>query len=185
MISLREVEDQLKQIGCNYRFWGRAEVRELATVLMPGETITHATNGHYEGGFALLAATDQRLVMIDRKPMFLTIEAMSYDMIAEVNFNHRLINATLRVFTLNKALVFTSWNHHHLRAILIYTQQQISALRQQYSNPLARQVSEPTPVAVPQPAMYQMLQPAATAPGALPSTYSRLPLMTRRRKFLA
>ncbi len=184
MISLGDVERQLRQVGCNFRFWGRAEVRELAVVLMPGETIVHATNGHYEGGFALLVATDQRLILIDRKPMFLTIEAISYDMIAEVNFNHRLLNATLRVFTLNKTLIFTSWNHAHLRAILVYAQQQTSALRQQYMHsPLAEQVNAPSPGLKPQAAIYQMLQPAATTPGIPTSTaYSpRLPLLPRRR----
>ena len=37
MISLHQVEEQLKRIGCNFKFWGRAEIRELSNVLMPDE----------------------------------------------------------------------------------------------------------------------------------------------------
>ena len=134
MVSVQSVEEQLKRLGCNFRFWGRAEIKELSVVLMPGEAIAQCTNGHYEGGFALLAATDRRLLLIDRKPMYLTLEAISYDMIAEIDFSHRLMNATVRIFTFNKALVFTSWNHARLRTILTYTQNRVADLRQQYMN---------------------------------------------------
>src|ERR1700733_4215990 len=99
MVSLQSVEEQLKRLGCNFKFWGRAEIKELSVVLMPDEAIAQCTNGHYEGGFALLVATDRRIILIDRKPMFLTLEAISYDMIAEINFNHRLIDSTIRIFT--------------------------------------------------------------------------------------
>src|SRR5579862_3274748 len=122
MVSLQNVEEQLKRLGCNFRFWGRAEIKELSVVLMPDEVIAQCTNGHYEGGFALLVATDRRLILVDRKPMFLTLEAISYDMISQVDFNHRLMDATLHIFTFNKCLDFTSWNHKRLRTILAYTQ---------------------------------------------------------------
>src|ERR1700760_2018239 len=110
MADLKHLEEQLKRIGCNYRFWGRAELKELANVLLPGEVIEHCVNGQYEGGFALLAATDQRVLLIDKKPMYLTLEDVRFDMIAEVDYNHRLMNATIFVCTPNKNLRFTAFN---------------------------------------------------------------------------
>jgi hypothetical protein len=126
MISLREVHKQLKQIGYRFNFWMRREVAELSEVLDEDETIKQCVNGYYRGGFALLAATNQRLILIDRKPMFLTLEVLWYDKIGQVDYNHRLLNATICVATPNKDLTFTSYNHSHLRQMLLYTQQRMA-----------------------------------------------------------
>lgn len=184
MVHIQEVEKQLKRIGCNFKFWGRAEIKELSNILMPGEEITQCTNGHYEGGFAMLAATTQRLLLIDRKPMFLTIEAISYDMIAKVGFSHRLLDATIRIFTLNKALVFTTWNHRRLHTILHYTQHRVTETRQQYMAQIAQQGETQQPQTLPA-AAYQMLQPAAATPlnSSTPLNYTtQMPLIPRRRQ---
>ena len=69
--KFKQLEEQLKRIGSNYQFWGRSEIRELAHVLLPGEIIEHCINGYYEGGFALLAATNQRVLLVDKKPFYL------------------------------------------------------------------------------------------------------------------
>lgn len=126
MVSLKEVESQLKKLGLNFRWWGRSEVKELCKVLSEGEVIKQCINGHYQGGFALLAATNQRLLLIDRKPMFLTIEAIWYDKIGQVDFNHRLLNATICISTPNKDLTFTTWNNMHLKNLMLYTQEKMT-----------------------------------------------------------
>src|SRR5688500_8181634 len=110
MVSLSQVEDQLKKVGCNFRFWGRPEIRELTKILIPGEIIAQAVNGRYENGFAMLVATDHRLLLIDKKPMFLTLEDIRFDMIAEMDFSAQLIDGTVKIITPNRTLVFTAWN---------------------------------------------------------------------------
>ena len=132
MVRLSQVEDQLKRVGCNFRFWGRPEIRELTKILMPGEVIAQAVNGHYQNGFAMLCATDHRLLLIDKKPMFLTLEDIRFDMIAEMDFSAQLLDGTIKIITPNRTLVFTSWNQGRLRTILNYTQQRISEIRQHY-----------------------------------------------------
>ncbi len=129
MVHIQEVEDQLKAVDCNFRFFGRPEVRELAKILRPGEKIAQAVNGFYEGGFALLCVTDQRLLLIDRKPMLLTLEDLRFDMIAEIDFNHRLLNASVRIYSINKALTFTSWNHQRLRLLVENLQHHVLEMR--------------------------------------------------------
>ena len=126
MIGLRECNKQLKQIGYNFRFWMRSEIRELSRVLDEEEVIKQCVNGHYSGGFAVLAATNQRLLLIDRKPMFLTLEVIWYDKIGQIDYNHRLLNATIIISTPNKELMFTSYNSLHLRQVLLYSQEKMA-----------------------------------------------------------
>lgn len=129
MANLKEVEEQLKRLGCNFRFWGRWEVKELANVLLPGETIEHCVNGIYEGGFAMLAATDQRMILIDKKPMYLTLEDIRFDMVSELDYNHRLLNSSLKVCTPNQTLRFKSYNGDRLRQLFNFVQRRVMEIR--------------------------------------------------------
>jgi len=133
-LKVKHLEDQLKRIGCNFRFWGRAELRELANILLPEEVVEHCVNGQYEGGFALLAATNQRVLLIDKKPMYLTLEDIRFDMISEIDFNHRLLDATVFICTPNKSLRFTAYNQGRLRKLFQFTQTQVMEIRQHYQH---------------------------------------------------
>lgn len=136
MVNLNEVERQLKQIGQKFRFWGRPEILELRYILIPGEQIQSCINGRYSGGFATLCATDQRILLIDKKPMYLTFEDIRYDMIAEVDYSHRLIDASINICTPNKNLIFTTWHKPDLRVMTSYLQQRVMEIRyqQHYAN---------------------------------------------------
>lgn len=132
MISKKAVEEQLKRIGCNFRFWNRAEINELGRIMLDDEIIAECANGEYGNGFALLVATNHRVLLVDKKPMmYLTVEDLRYDMITEFNYSHRLMNCTIRIHTTNKTLQFSSWNQARLRRLLEYTQQRVLEMRQQ------------------------------------------------------
>ena len=131
MVHWDKVEEQLERIGCNFQFWGRSEARELCHVLMDNEQIAHCVNGQYVNGFAMLCATDHRVLLIDKKPMkFLNIEDVRFELISEFDYSHRLFNSTVRICTATKTLTFTSWNMHRLRALLSYVQQRVIEIRQ-------------------------------------------------------
>lgn len=182
MVSLQEVEKQLDLVGCNFKMWGRAEVRELCNVLMPEEQIAQALNGSYEGGFAMLCVTNYRVLLIDRKPMLLTIEDIRYDMIAEVDYHNRMLGATVHLFTPMRNLIFSSWSTVRLRKCVNYVQQRVMELRQ-YGL-----IGQQTPInGLPAPAPKldpQMVQgQQGTGRYAPINPYTKTPLLTRRRRF--
>lgn len=178
MVTALEVQRQLKALGVEITFWGRAEMRELQHILIPEEQITHCVMGRYEGGFALLCATDRRLLLIDKKPFYLTLEDLRYDMISEVDFSHRLLDATVNIHTVNKILKFTSMRNGHLRKLTAYLQDRVMTVRQQHLVPV--QQPQTTSQFLQQPSMTDaggvtQLQYQATNP------YTRVPLLMRRR----
>lgn len=141
MVNRNIVDRQLRRIGCNFQMWGRGEAGELHNVLMDSETIMHCVNGHYAGGFAMLCATDHRVLLIDKKPMsYLHVEDVRFEMISEFDYSHRLLNATVRIYATTKTMSFTSWNHRQLRALLSFIQQRVIDLRQYY---MAQQFQQP------------------------------------------
>ncbi|HET7302266.1 MAG TPA: PH domain-containing protein [Candidatus Saccharimonadales bacterium] len=133
MLSLEQIESQLKKAGCHFRFWGRGEIRELRKVLSSDEVVEHCVNGRYSNGFAMLVATNHRLLLIDHKPMFSSVEDIRYDMIAELDFSWQLLTGTIRVQTPSRQLRFMSWSHYHLQQVIDRTQAHMQALRDHYT----------------------------------------------------
>jgi len=179
MVSLRHVEDQLRQVGCNYKMWGRSEIRELSNVLMPEEIIMQAVNGTYEGGFALLCVTNYRVLLVDRKPMILTIEDLRYDMIAEVDYYNRFIGATVRIFTPVRNLQFGAWNPVRLRKCVNYIQQRVMEIRQH------NMAVSPQPSGALQQAQqgFQTQLGSSQQPYLPMNPYTKTPMLSRRRRF--
>ncbi len=135
MISLQEVEARLANAGLKNRYWGRAEVRELTSIILPDEAVFHAVNGRHEGGNALLVATDRRLLLIDKKPMFLNLQDVRYDSIAEVDYFARLLDATVAIRTVNKMLKFRTMRQNALRRLTTAVQEAVMDLRQIMNTP--------------------------------------------------
>jgi hypothetical protein len=132
MVTLASVEAQLKSVGCNFRLWGRSEVRELCQILLPGEKIAQAVNGQYEAGFAMLVATDFRVLLVDKKPKYLTLKDIRFDMITELDFANRLMDSTIRIYTPNRELRFTAFNTVRLRKLFTHTQHKVMEIRHHF-----------------------------------------------------
>jgi hypothetical protein len=128
MVTRESVEDQLKKIGVNYQGWGRTEMGELPHVILPDEEIFECVNGFYEGGFALLVATNVRVLLIDKKPMrYLTVEDLRFDMISEIDYSRRLLAAQISISTGAKDLRFISINQPRLRKLIGHVQHCMAA----------------------------------------------------------
>lgn len=130
MVSIANVDSMLTKVGMVNKYWGRAEVRELCRILTEDEEIIGAVNGRYEGGWALLVATNKRLLLIDKKLWFLGLEDIRYDMIAELDFRGALLDATISIQTINKTLQFRTTRQMRLREMTGLIQQHVMKVRQ-------------------------------------------------------
>ena len=129
MIQLTEVNKQLKSIGLSYKFFAKPEVRELTKILALDEVIKHCTFGFYQGGSALLVATQRRIILLDKRPFFLNLEIINYEMIKELDYAGRLLDATIRLNTgTDKKLHFRSFADGRLHLLRDYVLDQIALL---------------------------------------------------------
>lgn len=169
MITKSEVDKQLRAIGANFSFWGKAEARELEHIVLPGETIMYAINGRYEFGFAMLVVTNQRVILIDKKPLYLTLEDIRFDMISELDFSQRVFDATIVIYTVNKTLRFSALNVGGLRSATAYLQGRVIELRM-----------APTPTNM---SLQRMLGAAQveSIEHRVTNPYTKVPLIMRRR----
>jgi hypothetical protein len=130
MVHASVIEARLSQLGVRVSALFRPEIKELERVLVDGEQIINIVPGRYFGGLALLTATDRRLLLIDKKALYLTVEDIRYDMISEVDYSARLLDASIVLFTVNKKHHFTALKHKtKLRELTTYVQQRVMELR--------------------------------------------------------
>ena len=135
MVSPQSVEEQLKRLSFNVAAWGRAEANELPNILLPDEEIYECVNGIYEGGFALLVATDIRVLLVDKKPLkYLTVEDLRFDMINEIDYSHRLLGAQISISAGSKNLKFRSYNQPRLRKLINHVQHCMAEAKKVQSN---------------------------------------------------
>lgn len=131
MVNNKIVQKQLRAIGADKFYWGKAERGELHKIMIPGEIIEHIQHGHYESGFATLVATNHRLLLVDKKPFFLIVVDLRYDMIAEVDYGHNIIAATMQIRSSGKDFHFQSFNQQKLRDMTSFIQLKIVEMRRQ------------------------------------------------------
>lgn len=129
MVSSKNIDEQLKKIHFS-RGWNRPETDELSTILLPDEEIFECVNGWYEGGFALLCATDVRVLLIDKKPFkFLTVEDVRFDTVNQIDYSHRLFDAGISISAGSKNLHFRSLNQPRLRKLISHVQHRMAELK--------------------------------------------------------
>lgn len=145
MVDKKRVREQLTAVGADCRFWGRAEANELPQLLFDDEVIQCALNGRYEKGFALLVATNHRLLLLDKKPFVLCFEDMRYEMVSEVDYTEQLFAATVSLRTPGRVLQFMSYRIRRLRELTSFIQDRVTHTRNiihdipwQYDSPTQR-----------------------------------------------
>jgi hypothetical protein len=167
MVHPSLIEARLGELRFRSSRWFQAEISELQHILMDHEKIVALACGRYFGSFALLVATDQRLLLIDKRVFFMNYEDTRYDMISEIDFNSQFYSATLTVFTVNKTHRFTSWKYkRQLREITHYVQNRVAYLR----NHGGEMPGAPTPARQALPAAHQA--PAPLPPLGASYSYS-------------
>jgi hypothetical protein len=129
MVTMDEVVTQFRNLKIKPSFWVKPEIKELTHILVPNEHIVHAVSGWYEGGMALLCCTNQRVLLIDKKFLYLNVEDLHYDKIAEVRYQYKMMDAFMRLTYAGRTLSFRSWNQTQLRNLVTFIQESIMEIR--------------------------------------------------------
>jgi hypothetical protein len=117
MVSKSSVSTQLKRIGHKFRIFGRAEANELKNILNLGESILQCAYGHYHGGSGLLVATDQRILLVDKRPFYLNVESMAYENLNHIDYKQDKLHGVLYIQSGVKRVIFRSISDARLKFI--------------------------------------------------------------------
>lgn len=83
-IKAQVVTSKLKELGVSK--WGllKSETHYLPKLMHPNENLGGVIYGHSNEGSVMMAATDRRIIYIDKKPLFVRSEDISYEVISGI-----------------------------------------------------------------------------------------------------
>lgn len=103
-----------------FRIFGRAEMKELPKLLAEDEEVVGAVYGFYQGGSGVLVVTDKRVILIDKQPLYVNLEALAYAYITKVEFSVHTMQGTLKVCAGSHGLHFRSLSDARLKQLFYY-----------------------------------------------------------------
>ena len=93
------ITQELKNAGVSrYGLW-KMESRYLPKIIHPTEHIGGVAYGPSDNGSAMLVATDRRVIFLDRKPLFINEEEITYDVVAGVSYSRAGPGSTVVLHT--------------------------------------------------------------------------------------
>jgi len=99
-ISQRErVIKELKGLGLSRSGLSSTEARYLLQIIHTDEHIGGVVFGHSKEGFAMLVATDRRVIFIDKKPFFVNEDEVNYYVVSGVSFKQAGFGSTVTLHT--------------------------------------------------------------------------------------
>ena len=93
------IRRQLRELGMSKIAMLRSEIKYLPRIIHLDEQVGGVAYGSYEGGFAVLVATDKRVIFLDKKPMATIEDEITYFVVSGVSLSSAGINSTVSLHT--------------------------------------------------------------------------------------
>lgn len=91
----QRIQDELRDLDVGILGRRTAECRYLPTILHDDEHLMGVACGHHNGSSVLLAATDRRVIFIDKKPFFIHADELTFDIVGGVSYGQAGLFATV------------------------------------------------------------------------------------------
>lgn len=117
---INRVRDQLVAAGVSRLAFNSLEGKYLPFVIHEDEHIGGAVYGRCADGFAMLVATDRRVIYLDKKPFFVNEDEITYDVVSGVSLSSGGIGTTVSLHTRIKDFVMHSLNEVAARNFVEY-----------------------------------------------------------------
>ena len=96
---ISRIKAELAKAGATKYGLLKTESRYMPSILHQNEHIGGVVYGQYEGGSGMLVATDMRVIFLDRKPLFMTMDELTYDVVSGVRFSSASLINTVTLHT--------------------------------------------------------------------------------------
>ena len=116
----RRIQRELKQLGVSKAALASKEGKYLPLVIHPDEQIGGIVYGFHEDGFAMLVATDRRVIFLDRKPLFSNEDEVNYYVVSGVKYGHVGLLSTVTLHTRIRDYSIKTFNHKCAKGFVEY-----------------------------------------------------------------
>jgi hypothetical protein len=116
----RRVREELKHLGVSWFGLATMESEYLPSLIHADEHIGGVVYGKHPDGFAMLVATDRRVIFLDLKPLFQNEDEITFDVVSGVSFGHAGLGSTVTLHTRVKDYPIRTYNQTCARNFVQY-----------------------------------------------------------------
>lgn len=114
------VVQELRSLGMTWYGLLQAETRYLPHILHPDEHLGGVVYGKHSSGFALLAATDRRILFLDVKPLFIEEDEATYDVVSGISYGQAGIWSTVTLHTKVRDYKIKTYNQRCAKGFIAF-----------------------------------------------------------------
>lgn len=104
------VRQELAALGASRFALATSESQYLPRLIHPEEHIGALVYGHHKDGFAMLIATNMRVIFLDKKPLFVNQDDISYSVVSGVSYGNAGFDMLVTLHTRIKDYAIRSFN---------------------------------------------------------------------------
>ncbi len=104
------VTQELRDLGVSKVALKRMESRYLPNIIHSDEHLGGVVYGHHEDGYAMLVATDRRIIFLDKKPLFVNEDEITYNVVSGISYGHAGFGTTVKLHTRIKDYTIRTYN---------------------------------------------------------------------------
>ncbi len=106
----KRIKQELQALGVSrFGLW-RLESRYLPHIIHSDERLEGVVYGRHEDGSVMLVATDRRVIFLDKKPLFIDKDEITYDVVSGVSYSSVGFGATVTLHTRVKDYSIRTFN---------------------------------------------------------------------------
>ena len=109
------VIEELKLLGASFYGQTMMEARYLPSVIHPDEHLEGVVYGWQSVGIVMMVATDRRVLFIDKKPLYVRDDEISYASVRGVSHAHKILLTTVVLHTQVDDFVINTFNQKSVR----------------------------------------------------------------------
>lgn len=117
------IKQQLLSLGMSRFVLATSEAHYLPRIIHPDENIVGVIYGHSKNGFAMILATDKRIIFLDKKPFFVIEDEITYSVVSGVSHGQAGIGSTVILHTRIKDYKFQTLNERCARGFVAAIEQ--------------------------------------------------------------
>jgi hypothetical protein len=125
------IEKRLKELGADAYDMKLPETRTLPLVLQPAEQIIGVVYGRYQlendmsVGRGVLLATDKRIMLLDKKPMFVRNDDIAYETVNGITYTRVNFGSTITLHAREGDITIRTFNQKCARSFVRAIEQDI------------------------------------------------------------
>lgn len=130
-IHKNRITNELKEIGISRLGLNRFDMRYLPQIVQISEHTMGVAYGYNEGQSVSLVATDQRIIALNKKPLYTFHDDITYDSVSGISFSHAGLGSTITLHTRIKDFTVHTFNRKAAGRFVHFVEFHRLALRKQ------------------------------------------------------